>query len=369
MEYDLVSATLDQAVAIQQIPAPTFAEGQRAAYVSSQFAAIGLENVFSDEAGNVYGCLPGVGLRPAMVVSAHLDTVFPMNTDLTVQRRPDRIGGPGIGDNSLGVAGLLGLAKSLLEEQRLPGDVWLVANVGEEGLGDLCGMKAVVDHFGAAPSGYVVVEGMALGHIYNRALGVQRFRITCRCQGGHSWTNFGRPSAVHELARLVTRLEQIHCPSTPRSSFNVGVFNGGTTVNTIGAEAHLELDLRSESEQVLAAMAKQAQELAHSCTRSGDDYVRFEVETIGQRPAGALVDEHPLLKTARQSLQAQGYEPIMTIGSTDANIPLSRGLPALTVGLTHGEGAHTIHEFIETAPLTKGLAQLVDLVRQSFYTA
>jgi len=367
MEH-LVNDLLDLLVEIQQIPAPTFAEMQRAQFVQARFLAEGLQDVSLDGHGNVFGRLPGtqgganLGAE-SLVVSAHLDTVFPAGTDLTCQRTADRIAGPGIGDNSLGVAGLFGLLWALRQHPPLAGDLWLAANVGEEGLGDLCGMKAVVDRFGSAPLGYLVLEGMALGAVYHRALGVQRYQITCRCQGGHSWSDYGRPSAVHELARLVTFLERIPRPGAPRHTLNVGVFHGGTTINTIAAEASLELDLRSEDARVLADMAAQVEQLVRTNSRKGEHAVQFSMELIGSRPAGELPAGHPWLDLAAQALHQHDLEPNFTIGSTDANIPLSRGLTAMVVGLTRGGGAHTVHEYIETGPLGQGLSQLVTLVR------
>jgi len=184
MDASLVAQVLDLAVQIQQIPAPTFYESGRAAFIQKQFVKAGLRDVQVDEIGNVYGRLPGAGQKPPLVVSAHSDTVFPASTDLQVRREKGQIHGPGIGDNSLGVAGLFGLLWGLRArlqgssaELRFPGDLWLVANVGEEGLGDLRGMRVVVDRFGPQVLAYLVVEGMALGQIYHRGLGVKRYRI------------------------------------------------------------------------------------------------------------------------------------------------------------------------------------------------
>jgi acetylornithine deacetylase/succinyl-diaminopimelate desuccinylase-like protein len=262
------------------------------------------------------------------------------------------------------VAGLFGLLWALQGRQSaLPGDVWLAANVGEEGLGDLRGMKAVVERFGAEVTGYIVLEGMAVGHVYHRGLGVQRYRIAAHCQGGHSWVDYGRPSAIHELARLATKLADMKLPSKGRSSLNIGVIAGGTSINTIAAEAHLELDLRSEEDDNLQRMVAQVNELVQAAEQAE---VHFTMELIGRRPAGKLAQSHKLVKLARKCLEAQGFEPVLTIGSTDANVPLSLGYPAVCIGLSSGAGAHTIHEFIHTAPLAKGLAQLTALVEGAF---
>lgn len=360
----LINRILDLAVTIQQIPAPTFGEARRADFVHRQFLAEGLTDVSIDADGNVYARLPGMGNAKPLVVSAHLDTVFPETTDLTISRSVEEIAGPGIGDNALGLAGLFGLLWSLrLRGSTLPGDVWLVANVGEEGLGDLCGMRAVVDRFGDSVQAYLVLEGMALGHIYNRGLGVRRYRVTIQTAGGHSWVDYGRPSAVHELAALITRLTDLQIPQKPRTSLNVGTISGGTSINTIASIATLELDLRSEDTYVLERLAVQVEIMAAETSRVGVDVL---AEVIGCRPPGEISSNHHLVRLAMQCLQAQGIQSYLHIGSTDANVPLSRGLPAICLGLTTGFGAHTRSEFIRTRPLAQGLAQLVTLVEHVF---
>ena len=368
IDRDLPARVLDLAVAIQQIASPTFEEQQRGSFVQQCFLDEGLAEISRDEVGNIYGCWRGKTSQRSIVVSAHLDTVFPASTDLSVRRSHDRITGPGIGDNSLGVAGLLGLVWLLKRTRPLNADVWLVANVGEEGLGDLRGIKAVVDRFSDGPKAYLILEGMVLGIIFHRGLGVQRFRITARTTGGHSWVDYGRPSAIHELARLVTRLEELPVPKTPepgmpRSSYNVGVLNGGTSVNTIAAEAWLELDIRSEDEAYLAHLAEQVKTIARLSSRTGEFPVEFSVESIGRRLAGEIPSDHRLVQAARRELVELGLIPKLDIGSTDANYPLSRGYPAVCVGLTYGNGAHTFDETIDTAPLGKGLEQVLRLVR------
>lgn len=363
---------LDLVVAIQQIPAPTFDEGQRGEFVRQRFQLEGLCDVSIDPLGNVFGRLPGKGTKAPLVVSAHLDTVFPLGTDLHVTRQAERISGPGIGDNSLGIAGLFGLLWELGARQGeneppgsdLPGDIWLVANVGEEGLGDLRGMQAVVDRFGGGVQAYLILEGMALGQIYHQGLGVQRYRITMRTAGGHSWVDFGRPSAVHELASLIGRLTEIQLPDQPRTTLNVGTIAGGTSVNTIAAEAELLLDLRSEEPQSLAVLVAQVEALAAAAERVG---VHCEAQVVGRRPAGQIAAEHPLVQLASRCLSDLGIQPKLNIGSTDANVPLSRGYAAICLGLTSGAGAHTTEEYIFTSPLAKGLAQLVGVVRGVWY--
>jgi len=365
MDDALLKRMLDLAVAIQQIPAPTFAEARRAAFVGEQFQAEGLADVSIDELGNVYGRLPGAGSKPPLVVSAHLDTVFPADTPLDLQREAERLAGPGIGDNSVGVAGLLGLVWMLRQQgAALPGDVWLAANAAEEGLGDLRGMKAVVERFGAQALAYLVVEGMGLGHVYHRGLGVQRYRITTRTQGGHSWVDYGRPSAVHELARIVTRLAAMEIPSQPRTSLNVGVIGGGTSVNTIASEASCEVDLRSEEAGALLNLARRVEGIVQTAHEPGS--VQTKAVVIGCRPAGGIPSDHPLVQAAARCVEEQGLAPRLGIASTDASWPLSLGYPAVCIGLTMGGGAHTRQEYMLTQPLHQGMVQLQRLVERCF---
>jgi acetylornithine deacetylase/succinyl-diaminopimelate desuccinylase-like protein len=293
-------------------------------------------------------------------VSAHLDTVFPADTDLAVRRESGKIYGPGIGDNSLGVAGLFGLLWSLNERGiKLPGDLWLVANTGEEGLGDLRGMKAIVERFGDKPKAYLVLEGMALGHVYHKAIGVKRYKISVHVAGGHSWIDYGSPSAIHELSALATKIAAIRPPVSPRTTLNIGRIGGGTSINTIAADAWFELDLRSEGQAPLNDLIHQVEKLIGTAEKPG---VKVKANVIGQRPSGEMSAQHPLLQLAQACLREQRIEPVLTAGSTDANIPLSKGYPALVLGLTYGGGAHTVQEYFETAPLGQGLEQLVQFV-------
>ena len=352
---------LDLAIKIQQIPAPTFSEQRRAEFVEQSFRAEGLADVEQDALGNVYSRLPGLGAAP-LVVCAHLDTVVPESAPLTVRRMPGKIFGPGLGDNSLGVAALFGLLWQLRQENRqLPGDLWLIADVGEEGVGDLRGMRAVVDRFGANVKGYLIVEGLALGHVYHRAVGVQRSRVTVRTAGGHSWADYGRPSAIHEMASLVTQLNRLKLPLEPRTTLNVGVVSGGTSVNTIASDAAFELDLRSEGPEELAALVKDAEARIGKARRAD---VEIQTEITSRRPPGAIPLSHPFVQLGLDCVRAQGLEAAPAAGSTDANIPLSLGLPAVVLGVTSGGGAHTRDEFIDTAPVEHGMAQLLDFVRR-----
>lgn len=361
---DIVNRIIDRAVEIQQVPAPTFDEQKRGEFVRDLFSKEGLQHVSMDDVGNVYGCLSGDRHPTAkpLIVSAHLDTVFPLQTDLRVTREPGVIHAPGLGDNSLGVAALFGLLWMLRERNIRPaGDVWFAANVCEEGLGDLHGMKAVVERFGPDVQAYLVLEGLAFGHVYHRAVGVRRYRITARTTGGHSWSDYGKPSAVHELAKLVVQLTSLALPASPRTTMNVGKISGGTSVNVIASEASLDLDLRSEGQRSLTELIEAVERLIHHAGRPG---VSVEAEVIGQRPAGQISSNHPLVRLAEECLREQGVNPIHTSGSTDANVPLSKGYPAIVLGVSTGGSAHTVHEFIHTEPVAQGMEQLVSFVEK-----
>lgn len=363
---NVVHRVIERAIEIQQIPAPTFDEKKRAEFVHGLFVEEGLLDVSMDELGNVYGRFAAGRAHPKntkpLVVSAHLDTVFPLETDLRVTREQKLVHGPGLGDNSLGVAALFGLLWMLRERNiELDGDVWFAANVCEEGLGDLRGMKAVVERFGSGVQAYLVLEGLALGHIYHRAVGVKRYRVTARTTGGHSWSDYGKPSAIHELAKLVVLLTALELPSHPRTTINVGKISGGTSVNVIASEATLDLDLRSEGQGALAELISAVQKMIHNAGRHD---IRVEAEVIGQRPAGEMSPNHPLVRLAEQCLRDQGLDPVLTGGSTDANIPLSKGYPAIVLGVSTGGSAHTINEFIHPGPVAQGMEQLVCFVER-----
>ena len=357
---EIVPEIVEQAIAVQQIPAPTFAEAQRAAYLETRFAEIGLVDVAQDELHNVYGRYPGsqANGRLPVIISAHSDTVFPANTDLTVRQEGDLTYGPGIGDNSTGVAGLLALAESLKLNQIRPlADIWFVSNVGEEGLGDLCGMRAVVERFGANAI-YLVVEGGLYGQISHQAIGVQRYEIAICTPGGHSWGNFGRRSAIHELGKLITAVDNLQLPTQPKTTYNVGVIDGGTSINTIAQSAKMLLDLRSESPDQLDILVDKIDELVNKTARQSD--VSVTMTQIGSRPAGQIPRDAPLVQQATLALQQAGCQRINYIASsTDANVPLSRGFSAVCIGLTESSNAHRLDEYMDSTYLAAGMSQLL----------
>jgi len=366
---ETVDKVIDLSVAIQQIAAPTGDEARRADWVAGAFARLGYAPEI-DALHNVYACAAGSRRAPALLVSAHTDTVFPAGTELAIRRddKHRRIFGPGLGDNSLGVAALLWLAEAI-RTQPLPVDLWFVANVGEEGNGDLRGMRAAVDRLmtgaPAAVGAAIVIEGMGLSRVVHQALASRRYRIQVTAPGGHSWSDFGAASAVHVLAQLAADLTHLRPPKTPRTTFNIGVIGGGTSVNTIAQTAELELDLRSEQPAALDAIVQEVMGIVarYQSVRWQQAGVSVTATVIGDRPGGAIADDHPLVLAAIDSLHAVQVKPqlAMRISSTDANIPLSRGIPAVCIGVTEGGNAHRTDEWIATAPLESGLRHLLAL--------
>jgi acetylornithine deacetylase/succinyl-diaminopimelate desuccinylase-like protein len=361
-ENNLANA-LAVAIRIQQIPGPTFHEEKRADFIESQFLKLGLVDVAQDEIHNVFGRYSGTNPDlPPVILTAHSDTVFSESTDLTIGRsngRPNEIvSGPGLADNSMGVAGLLLLAETLNRYDIRPQtDLWFVANVAEEGLGDLKGMRQVVERFGEAGA-YIVIEGGSYGHIFHGAIGVRRFRVTVKTDGGHSWGNFGSPNAIHVLGRFIAALDGLAVPNKPKTTFNVGLIEGGTTINSIAAEASLLLDLRSAGAEELSNLVAQVEKLTAELGRKAG--VAVEMAQIGNRPAGELSAESPLVVWATQALRQVGCDSYSLLsGSTDANIPISQGYPAVCVGLANAGNTHRVDEYLDVTHLPSGLSQLL----------
>lgn len=349
---------LGQALALQAIPSPTFAEHERAVEFQARLITAGWETAHLDAAGNVVARL-GDAAAPAVVVCAHLDSVFSLQEHQPARRTTDSLTGPGIGDNALGLAVLLELASDLMASPPAS-SVWLAGTVGEEGLGNLRGMYALVESLRSQASAYIIVEGMTLGHVYHRGLPARRLRVSLRTRGGHSWTHAGLPSAVHEILRLGDRLIQRPLPSRPRTTLNIGRIEGGTAINSLAAHASLELDLRSEDEQVVAGL--EAAILQQVLSLASPD-VQVECTAIGSRPGGGLPVTHPLVAAAQASLEAQGVRDVqLGAGSTDASAPLSLGLPAVCLGITTGRMAHSQEETVEIAPVPRGYAAVLATV-------
>jgi tripeptide aminopeptidase len=353
-------------MAIQRVPAPTGAERERAQFMATHLQRVGLKDVEIDDAPNVYARVEGRNVGPGVLVSAHLDTVFPAATDLTHRREGMRLYGPGIGDNSMGLSGLLTLAGRLASGEAPPAcDVWFVANAGEEGLGDLKGMRRALDRLGAQLKSCIVLEGVSSGPwtITHRGLGVRRYQIEVRARGGHSWGSFGEPSAVHTLVRLASVITRWDVPKSPRTTFNIGVIEGGTSVNTIAEHASLLLDLRSEDGAELGKLIRRTEELVAAANAIGDAQVTATV--VGDRPTGEIALDHPLVVAATGVLHDLGVptpEIQYRIGSTDANIPLSRGLPAVTIYLTEGHDVHRLSEWLSLELLPLGMTLAWSLI-------
>ncbi|UCF61551.1 MAG: M20/M25/M40 family metallo-hydrolase, partial [Anaerolineaceae bacterium] len=330
----------------------------RAHFVLNKFKEAELEDVQLDQIGNVLGRIRG-GSKPPLIISAHLDTVFPVGTELDSKRAEDRLSGPGIGDNAIGLATLVELTHDL--PRRPPGDIWFVATVGEEGLGNLRGMHEVVKRFEEHPAAFIVLEGMALGHIYHRGLPVRRYQITTKTEGGHAWIHAGRPSAIHVLIAVGADLMSLSLPSLPRTSLNIGRIDGGTSINSIANRASMKIDLRSEEIESLLDLESQVMELVNS---HKNNQTEIQMTLIGERPGGGLPESHPLVQAAIHALKECGEKVIhLKPGSTDASVPLSLGLPAICIGITRGGNAHSPNEYIEIEPISRGYNALLSTIR------
>lgn len=351
---------VDEVIAVCQIPAPTFDEGRRGDYVARRFGEIGLAEVHKDSVGNVIGRLKGSGDGPVTLIAAHLDTVFPAETDVTVQVDGDILRAPGVGDNSASVATMLNVARLLREDViTLDGDVIFVATCGEEGLGNLYGMRAVVETYKDEISYVLALDG-SLGGMVRESVGSRRFRLTVTADGGHSWGAFGAPSAIHSLGRIIAQISEIRVPSNPKTTYNVGTITGGTSVNTIAAKAEAVIDLRSLNRDELFRLEERVRRIATTVAR--ETGVTAEMNLLGDRPTGSLADDHPLCQLVRWAHQHLGIQTRSYPSSTDGNISLSLGIPTVTVGVTLGGNGHRLDEYIHTTPLAKGVTQVLLLL-------
>jgi tripeptide aminopeptidase len=345
---------IDLACEISSIPAPTNHERERSRFVAEQMATRQAVDVLVDELGDVVGRIRGRKRTPALLIAAHIDTVFPSGTTLDVIRSNGRIAGPGIGDNSLGVASVMMLPRILDDLGIVPDvDILLTGNVGEEGLGNLRGIRSVMDQhpeIGAV----IAVEGHNLGRVTHVAVGSRRLRVRVSGPGGHSWGDYGNASAIHAAAEIVTELARLPLPPTPKTTLNVGTFNGGISVNTIAPEASFVLDLRSVDEAALRRLS----ERVDAILRAPRANVTTTVDVLGVRPAGVVSPTSRIVRLAIETLESMGISPTGDASSTDANIPISRGIPAVCIGLTTGGNVHREDEYIDIGPIAKGLTQL-----------
>jgi len=350
--------TLKDQIEITEIPAPPFKESVRAADLLRRFKALGMREAHRDAEGNVIAVRKGRSLdgRPRLVLAAHLDTVFPEGTDVKVKKKNDRYYAPGIIDDARGLAALLQVLRTMNEMQiETVGDVVFVANVGEEELGDLRGVKAI---FQADKSidGFISIDGSAVWRIVNAATGSRRFKITFNGPGGHSFGAFGLPSAIHAMGRAISKIADTQTLKEPKTTFTVGTVNGGTSVNAIAADAALGLDMRSDSAAELAkleahmkGLVQQAvdEENARWNIKPGPNAVRAEFSVVGDRPAGSQPVISPVVMVARAAIGVMGIEvKAIQASSTDANLPIALGIPAATLGGGGaGSGSHSPGEW------------------------
>jgi acetylornithine deacetylase/succinyl-diaminopimelate desuccinylase-like protein len=354
---ELARLVLDRTIALCGIPAPPRNEQQRAQVVRDWWMADGLAGVAVDAAGNVRARLrDGDPQRPAVLLCAHLDTVFGPEVTHGVVRHGGRLTGPGVGDNTVAVCALSALDALLPGPLRHP--VWIVATTGEEGLGNLAGVRALLDDPPGPVRAVIALEGNYLGRVNMTGVGSTRWRVTVTGPGGHAWEEASQPSAVHEAGRLITALAALAHPGNPKTTVNVGLIEGGESVNSRAQRAEFLVDLRSGDPAALDALRAAARAVLDDPAVP----LGVSVHAIGERPAGQLDPAHPLATLAAQVLSEAGIPPRLTAASTDANAAYPRGIPALTLGITTGEGTHTEQEWIDADPVATGLAALAATV-------
>lgn len=362
------AATLRLQRTISGIPSPPFNETARAAFIAEEMRTIGLADVHSDEIGNVfarYGDQDG----SAIVVCSHLDTVFPIDTRVETSEDGARIHGPGIGDNARGLAALLTLAEALVRHRVKTPPVLFMASVGEEGEGDLRGVK----HFFGPSStqhpapitGFIALDGPGLDRIVHRALGSRRLRGTFRGPGGHSWAAFGVANPAHAVGVATAKIGEIPLPASPRAALSVVRIGGGQSLNTIPDEAWLELDIRAEADAVLDELYNEAVSAMHRAAElvsrrrsSGTPALTVELTSLGERPSGTTAEESPLVQASIAATRAVGGSPALATASTDANVAISRGIPGVALGAGgKGGDAHLLSEWYENANGPAGIVR------------
>jgi acetylornithine deacetylase/succinyl-diaminopimelate desuccinylase-like protein len=355
---------LEKQVQIAEIPAPTFHEQERAKFMESEFRRVGLKNVEIDKQGNVLGWRPGKSDR-TLVLAAHLDISFAPGVNTKVRKEGGRWYGPGLSDDSRGLAALLALAEAMdhgaIATNRT---ILFVANVGEEGLGDLIGVRYLFrdSRYRSRFDAFISIDGASPARIINGGTGVKRYRVTLRGPGGHSYGNFGRPSPVHALGAIISRIAAIDVPAQPRTTYNVGRIGGGTAVNAIAEESWFEVDLRSNSPVELdrlelkfhEAVRAGVEEENRRRTASGAA-LTSDVKLVSNRPGGSTGPAQPIVQAALWAAGVTGHSPSLGFGSTDANFPISLGIPAVTVGGGgRADNHHSLDEWFEPADAWKG---------------
>jgi tripeptide aminopeptidase len=358
----------DTQARITEIPAPPFQEEARAATVGEVLAETGLA-VRKDKAGNVIGEFRGANEDEIVLLSAHLDTVFPVGTSVKVHREGNRMTAPGISDNGTGIAALLAIARALESAHIKPSRTILFAgNVGEEGEGNLRGMRELVESYRSKLKAVVVLDGSGMDHVTTRALASRRLEATITGPGGHSWSDFGMPNPINALIRGSVRFINTKVPSGPRTTFNIGQIEGGTSVNSVPYEAKIKVDIRSENEEELARLesalresiaAGVRDEMAPPRDRSKGN-LEWKVDLLGSRPGGELSNDSPLLAALRAADEIVGNQSRLERSSTDANIPLSLGINAISIGAGGiGGGAHSLQEWYDATGREAGLKRVL----------
>jgi acetylornithine deacetylase/succinyl-diaminopimelate desuccinylase-like protein len=346
-------------VEIVRIPAPPFLEAERAQWLAERMRAQGLIDVCTDEIGNVLARLPrsnGAADGAPVILSAHLDTIFPPETEIAVRREAGRIAAPGIADNARGLAALLTIARALMQaEVGTVRPIVLVATVGEEGVGDLRGVKHLMRPGSPwrSAAAFITIDGTGLRRIVHRAIGSRRFAIRITGPGGHSWADFGLANPLHALGLAIGRLAELELSRQPRVALTVGRAGGGTSVNAIPTDAWMEIDLRSEAgsvlletEQALRGIIKESVDVMNAQRRRGTPALRLEIRVIGDRPTGETAVNSALVRLARAATRMIDETPELVASSTDANVPIALGIPAIAIG-AGGEsgGTHTSSEW------------------------
>lgn len=352
--------TLQQQVSICEIPAPPFKEAERAAELVKRFKALGLTNVRIDQEGNVIGERRGTGSGPTVVLSGHLDTVFPEGTDVKVKREGERYLAPGIGDDCRGLAVILAVARAMAEAKvQHPGTILFVGTVGEEGPGNLRGVRYLFKSPPQKIDYFISVDGTGLG-LTTGAVGSHRYLIEFQGPGGHSFGAFGMPNPIHAMGRAIATISDFQVPQSPRTTFNVGIVSGGTSVNTISPRGGMEVDLRSESPTELAAIDVKLRAAVEGAVQAENArWPRARQETkvtvkwtdMGIRPAAPVNDTSVIARTAVAAGKSLGFTAETGASSTDSNIPMSLGIQAVTMdGGGRGRGAHSLGESYEDGP-------------------
>ena len=370
------SRTLDLQVQVCEIPAPPFHEEKRGLELKRLFEELRLKDVRIDKAGNVIGVRPGKSAHPNVVFSAHLDTVFPEGTDVKVTRAGDVMKGPGIGDDCRGLAVMLAVIRALDEGHvQTPGTITFVADVGEEGLGDLRGMKSLFfDSLKGQIDKFISVDGTGLG-ITHIGVGSNRYKVTFKGPGGHSYGAFGMANPIQAMGRAIAKIDAFEVPSQPKTTFNVGRVGGGTSVNAIPFDAWMEVDMRSADKGALKELdtkfqAAIQQAVAEENSRWSDrGRVTASAELVGMRPAGQTAKDNAIVQTAMAVSRAMQIEEVLREGSTDSNVPMNLGIPAVTIsGGGVGTGAHSLNESFDARDSWRGtqraLLLAVALARQ-----